>query len=586
MKRFAITLCLLCAAEGVAWAQVGSLQAAPPRDRTPAPVRTGTASIQGRVVDSQTGVPIARAHVRVIPAPDPSNALVTTDDSGTFAFRSLAAGSYMLDAEKAPYLAARYPEAGKTVRGMTKRLTLGDGESLPSITIPMSRGSVIAGRVLDANGEALEFANVQLLALPPSGHGRPMQRGGAGTNDLGEFRMAHLDAGKYLVLVVPRNNGVPDLGVPGDVVAAQPLPTFFPGVASVDQAQPITIRRGESVTGLEITIVESFAAVVSGTIVDASGQPVACCGGISVRPIVNDMPLFGGSGAAIRPDGTFRVRLAPGEYELSVNLVPRGVGGPPPPGSERLGRTQISVGADLSNVTIVVGGGAKVSGRVVLDGAGTPPAVPANPNINLVSLASPQDGRMCRAGRLELTPELTFTIDGVFGTCIPRASGNVGGWTVKSIQYRGKEMLDLPVAFEPGQQLRDVRVVLSDKHTELALRVTDDGGAPTRDFVALVFSADRTRWTEGSSSVRMTFPPPASPRATATADAPRPLTMNNLPAGDYFAIAIDDIASDGWQDPGLLEKIAYAATHVSLADGSPAEVSLRRLKLADLVPDR
>jgi len=593
----------------MASAQVGSLPNAPPRDGRPAPpAPAGTGSIRGRIVDAQSGLPVARAHVRLLPLGGGSApAQVTTDDTGTFSFQTLAAGSYIVDVDRTSYLHARYPEPGKTVRTSNRRLTISDGEAAPAITLPLYRGSVIAGRVVDPNGDPLEYATVQLLALPASGRGRPAQRGGAQTNDIGEFRIAHLEPGRYVLLVVPRNNGARETyvgmsaGRPFNASdqpsEPQPLPTYYPGVPSLGQAQPLTIRRGESSVGLEMAIIESAAAWVRGTVVDTSGAPVGCCGGIQIRPIQSEVPFFGGSGTAIRPDGTFVTSLAPGEYELTATLTPRGVEGPPPPNSQRFGRTTISVGGDLSDVSLVVAPPARISGKLVLDGTSPLPDVTSNPNRPLVVFAGQNDGEICRSGRFDLRPDLTFTIDGIFGTCTPRASGIVSGWTVKSVQYGGKEMLDQRMAFEPSQDLRDVRVVLSDKHTELAVEVNDDGGAPTSDFVALVFSTDRAKWTEGSSSVRLvpgavpSSSPPrsaASPFASPAAAAvpPQPRKIMNLPDGDYYVVAIDDIATDGWRDAALLEKMVSAATHVTLVDGSPVAISVRRMKLADLVPER
>ena len=57
---------------------------------------------------------------------------------------------------------------------------------------------------LDAHGDPLEFAQVQALRLPKSGRGTAQQRNGTNTNDLGEFRLARLEPGKYLVFVMPQ----------------------------------------------------------------------------------------------------------------------------------------------------------------------------------------------------------------------------------------------------------------------------------------------------------------------------------------------------------------------------------------------
>jgi hypothetical protein len=42
-------------------------------------------------------------------------------------------------------------------------------------------------------------------------------------------------------------------------------------------------------------------------------------------------------------------------------------------------------------------------------------------------------------------------------------------------------------------------------------------------------------------------------------------TLNGLPAGDYYLIAIDDAESDGWMDPKTLETLARQATRVTIA---------------------
>jgi hypothetical protein len=601
-------------------AQVGvppSPQGMPPRDRPAAAQPAGTAVIQGRVIDAQTGVPLARARVRLMPLRTASAPDTLTDEAGSFTFPALPAGNYMLSAEKSTYMVARYPEGGQTLRTSARPFALADGQALRSVTLAMYHGGVIAGRVLDAHGDPFEYANIQVLKVPPGG-GRPQQRSGAATNDLGEFRAAHLDPGKYFLLVQPRVNRGNNPGQPGQP-DLEPLPTFYPGAPSIDQAQPIAIGRGESVTGADITLIESYAASIDGTVVDLGGRP-ACCGGVNVRPIVRDIPNFGTTGAGVQQDGTFHFRLPPGEYELEVNLTPPGRGGPAGPGNQLFGHARISVagGGDPTAVTITVGPGAKVSGRLVFDGTSPPPTVAANnPNGLSLALGPGSEGFMCRAGRAQLAADGTFGLDNVFGTCVARVQGNLSGWTVKSIQYEGKELMDQPVAFEPGTQLKDVRIVLSDKHTELTLQVTDDNGQPTSEFVGIIFSADKTRWTQNSRYIRTYVPPSQGPlanttligppgqiaagvgagggagvsvgvgaSATLTASSPGSTGLRNivrdLPPGDYLAVAVDDIAMEAVRDPTLLEQLARAATRLSLVDGSPVEAAVRRVKLADL----
>src|SRR5438552_7112462 len=170
-----------------------------PRDRPNGPPRSqiGTGVIRGRVVDAQTGSALARARVRLNwMGPAVARQPVTTDDSGAFAFTGLPSGSFMLLADKSTYLAARYPEAGQTLRTSGRPGTLADGQALDHVVMPMYHGSAITGRVLDAHGDPVEFAQVQALRLPKSGLGKPQPRSGSSSNDLGEYRLGRLEPGR------------------------------------------------------------------------------------------------------------------------------------------------------------------------------------------------------------------------------------------------------------------------------------------------------------------------------------------------------------------------------------------------------
>src|SRR5207247_9064840 len=106
---------------------------------------------------------------------------------------------------------------------------LRDGQVLDG-AMSLFHGGAISGRVVDSHGEPVELANVQVMRVPRSGGGRPAMRSGGVTNDLGEFRVPRLEAGKYLLLVQPRR-GVQEAGAPTEA-----LPTFLPGALTRWQA--------------------------------------------------------------------------------------------------------------------------------------------------------------------------------------------------------------------------------------------------------------------------------------------------------------------------------------------------------------
>src|SRR5262249_43831382 len=213
------------------FAEPAQAQAPPGRDRVPV-LPPGTAVIKGRVVDAQTGNALARASVRLQAPGNPT--AVMTDDSGAFKITSVPAGSWYVSVNRSGYMSSMYPEPKKTIRTSIRGLTIQEGQVLEGITIRLSRGGAIAGRIVDAHGEPAEGVQIQVFRAAASGRGRPQQRGGAGTNDLGEFRVARLEPGSYLLRAQGRNTMAGD--DPSDVQVA---PTYFPGVAAMDQAQPI-----------------------------------------------------------------------------------------------------------------------------------------------------------------------------------------------------------------------------------------------------------------------------------------------------------------------------------------------------------
>lgn len=63
-------------------------------------------------------------------------------------------------------------------------------------------------------------------------------RGGNQANDLGEFRIPRLEPGRYLLQVRPQPGRFMDDSMLPAEPQPQPIPTYYPGVLAMDQAQP------------------------------------------------------------------------------------------------------------------------------------------------------------------------------------------------------------------------------------------------------------------------------------------------------------------------------------------------------------
>ena len=554
----------------------------------PAHPRTGTARIAGRVLDPATGLPVTRARVRLegleIP-PIP----VATDDAGAFQFAAVPPCTCAIAVDKSGYAPTRYPDSEPTFRRSAQSLTVGDGTVLDDLVVLLYRGGSISGRVVDAFGDPVESARVQVLRVQTGGS--PQPRGGATTDDCGRFRVPRLEPGRYLLFVEHRNQA-------DDPNQLQPVPTFYPGVLDMAQAQPLTLQRGQAVTGVELTLLAAASAWVSGVVLDDNMQPATGRVFVSVRRMGAGAIEFGQFSAEAPGDGTFRAKLPSGEYEIEARRTTAREAGPPAAADERVGILQVSVnGTPLSNLVVPLGAAATITGRVIFDGAEAP--LRGTPAEALAASFSALPGDRCRRGDVQnqrdrlagdgRESDWTFMMTGLSGTCVASmTTRNLGAWFVSAIYYGDLDLLDRPVRFESGQVLRDVRVVLSNRRTQLTVRVIDGHGLPTREYVALVFPLDRSRWRITSRFVRVIVPQPASPsRATGspaiTASSAATDTVSQLPPGAYYAIALDDLGVEAILDPDVLERLVRSATRVSLSAGDTASVVLRRVSPEDLV---
>jgi carboxypeptidase family protein len=591
----------------------------PPRDRQPAPV-TGTGVLSGRVVDAVTGRAVARARVRLQGGAQRSSTL--TDDGGAFSFAELPPGGYSLFADKSGYLPGRFPDPGRSLRNRSQTIQLANGQTRDDIIVSMFRGGVIAGRVLDAHGDPVEGAMVSIMSAPKNG--RPTMRNGTQTNDLGEFRAIRLAAGRYIVRVRPPNSFQGD-PFGNEQPLPQPLPAYYPAALSLDGAQAIVVNRGETITGVDVVLGEGLPSIVSGVVLGLEAQPSApgqgtnmnINGSVSART-AGAVEGFVDSGGPIRPDGTFRLQLPPGDYVLEAQASPMRPGQQPRPDTQVFGSARIVVGTGpVENVTIALGAGATATGRIVFEGSTPPPPSPGQTRVPL--FMSPEGGGQgCRPPMATISDDWSFRVEGLVGTCAMQPGAMMGRWSVKSVTFRDRDLADSTITFEPGQQFSNVQIVVTDKRTQVELRVADESGQPTSDFVALVFPANKEKWAQIARYMRTIVPPPITARATAavppgvnigmqtgmvgslvtqgglgvgSGNAMQSMSfaqngtsrLQGLQPGEYFAIALDDIDPEDSQDPEVLARLAENGVRFTVSYDGPVEVPVRRAKLADII---
>jgi hypothetical protein len=240
------------------------------------PIAMDTGRISGEVVDATSQTPVAGARVTLVKIVAVAGGATLGDDAkrtvtdanGRFAFQQLSSGSYRVDVEKSGFAPSFDPFESKT-------LELGSGESITAVRVALERGGVIAGGIRDGRGDPLAEMTVFAMRLTrgESRMGPEMIQGGvAQTNDLGEFRIANLPKGDYLVIATQQDRTPFHVSAPSPAKVA--APTYYPSTTERHLAQVITVRAGETVGDVWFSVVSSAAFSVSGVVVDERGAPL------------------------------------------------------------------------------------------------------------------------------------------------------------------------------------------------------------------------------------------------------------------------------------------------------------------------
>ena len=288
----------------------------------------GLSSVEGQVVSSADGTPVRRAVVSlqrtngraVLPGQPPqtpmSSVQMDTDDRGHFAFRDLEAGGYRVTVQRQGFVG----QNGMSGAFPNVQLWLGEGQQLTGYVVRATPQSVITGRVLDEYGDPVMGAQVYAQLAGSANGGRGMEQ----SNDLGEYRIANLGAGDYLIAAAYQNRN--RMIVPGNQQPSPDKPqlvyatTYHPSTAVASEAAPVHVADGAVVGGIDVKLTKINAFSIRGTVVDPGAPPDGSRAYPQLRPRDGALLPGGGfSGPASQQDGSFLFNgVPPGSYELSA----------------------------------------------------------------------------------------------------------------------------------------------------------------------------------------------------------------------------------------------------------------------------
>jgi hypothetical protein len=370
----------------------------------------------------------------------------------------------------------------------------------------------------------------------------------ADANDLGEYRLFGLPAGKYMVQVSPPRTETPSGQFYADTPAA-----YYPSAPTPAQALPIELKWGEEATGTDVSISRGQSYAIAGAAWDALAE--GPCRRCLVEAVQRDnlysvtLPQV----ARVSREGVFVLRgLVSGDYTLVVRR-----------GSSRstVGQTQASIrGAHVEDARLIAGLQQPVTGQIILENP--PEGIEGTDwTPQLLPIGLPQWWP-----RVEGTVDADrqFTIDGA-----PPAryrfelSDLPAGAYLKALRSGGQRLGSVEILVTPDSAVTGLQAVIGFDGATIHGKVQSPGSAEKVQFVqARVFLLPQ----QNQAGFHV-------PKIAETA-SDGSFNLASVAPGSYTLYALPVAASLQIFDPAVQAALARYATRVSLDPKQTAEVEV------------
>jgi hypothetical protein len=538
--------------------------------------KTGDAVVGGLVEKLADSQPVKGASVQLLSLEDHSRSqTVTTDIGGRFELQGVNAGRYRLRVSHDGLLTQEYGARKPGEAGAT--LTLRPGQALRDLVFRMVPSAVIAGRVINEDGDALPWARVTALReVYSEGKRRLAPETTSPTNDLGEYRLFGLQPGRYFISAdyqPGRHSCADGLDATNDVSlsnftaaggggegrrtsANSPgpetgyVPTFYPNSVDAAKAVAVTVKAGEEITSIEIAVSPTAAYTVRGRVLNMvsrrGGAGVALT--LAPRSTGQSFGLPGRNFNVDGPEGSFAItNVLPGPYVLLAQWFDGG--------THYQAVQNLDVGnADQSGVNLFIAPGSAVRGHITWDG---PPSLARD---SLLVFLREMDVEAAAGAVARTQPDGSFTVNGVYdGTYRVMLAGQSQDAYLEAVRYGVADGLTDGITVRRGADAM-LEVTLSSKAARLQGAVLDsDNLAAVGVWVVLVPN-------EPHRSEMQLY-------KAATTDQNGHYLLRGVAPGDYKLFSWEDVDQNAWQDPEFLrgfedrgEKVSVEANDQKSAD--------------------
>jgi hypothetical protein len=382
------------------------------------------------------------------------------------------------------------------------------------------------------------------------------------TDDLGQYRIANLEPGKYYVRAIPRSDArnvydqitSVDHSVKSDEPRTAILPTLYPGVTDAALARMVEVGPGAQVTGVDIPMVR--APVYRVTVIP-SAPPGATISGMFLDSNPESLLLSLNFPATRNKKGDFEFPAVPaGMYSMMADaeLPAAEAAGKDEPHRRVSGRlAAVRVNRDDTMRITVAQPYSYLTTHVSVEGK--PDAKPPRPGMAVVG---DTDGRQMWGTHTDYVAALGPDHYQVYLEDLP------AGLAVKSMRIGHTDAFQngFTLGEQPGQI--DLEVVLAQEAGVIDGTVLDKDEKPAAGATVLLVAESKLRARYDSYH-------------TVTADQHGRFHFDNVRPGDYEVFAWDDVEPDAWFDADFLKRFESQAAPVTLQPQGHSTVQLHQM---------
>ena len=545
-------------APAIVWCISASAQTpmpAPAAESSPSVRPQDKCSVEGTVINAATGEPVKKARVMLWQfsqdAEDPY--ATTTDAAGHFLIDEVDAGHYRLTASRSGYTQPRSSHGNPKAHAV---LTLEEAQQMKDLVIKLAPEGVIGGRVLDEDGDPVAGVAIQCMSVGyEKGKHKLIGQGATNTNDVGEFRLPGLTAGKYVVSasVSPNQNKYelrPSQARGQAQVAEETyVTTYYPRTMNPNSASAIDVGPGSQISGINLTLLRARTVYIKGR-VGAATQLHTQRIWVTFRP--RDERHFG-MPHNVTPRGDFELRgIVSGSYILRAGCVTR-------EGKFYSARMPVEVqDSNIEGIELSLQPPTEFLGRVIIEDKGALRAATLNAWIQGNGVG------MFPARSWDVKDDLTFKFDNVGRETYDfQLAGYPDSYYLKSVRMNDQDVTDTGLDFTQYAAAGELTVVLSPN-------------------AGIVEGSVRNAKDEAVSGAKVTLIPDLKHRSSTRykiidTDQNGHFVIKGVVPGDYKIYAWEDIEEGAYEDPDFMKPYESEGQTVSIKERGHETVKLKAI---------